>query len=72
MKTRLYYIVDEANNAVPHLVEATSREAAIRHLTRDRFTCDIAKPKDVAHAMSLGAKVENAIAAAVFADIVTL
>lgn len=59
--TRLYYVTDSLDTgASPRLIEATSGDAALRHVTRARFACRAAKPRDVAHAMTLGAAPEKA------------
>lgn len=57
----IYYITDAHDKgAMPRLVQAASNAQAHRHVSRDRFQCKAAKPSDVAHAMSLGAKLEAA------------
>ena len=59
--TTIYYITDNHDtDASPRLVEAASNAQAHRHVSRARFACRPAKPSDVAHAMTLGAKVEKA------------
>lgn len=59
--TTIYYVTDNTDlGGVPRLVEAASNAQAHRHVSRTRFNCRPAKPSDVAHAMTLGAKVEKA------------
>ena len=59
--SRIYYVTDSVDTgASPRLIEATSGDTALRHVTRARFNARAAKAHDVAHAMTLGAKIEKA------------
>jgi hypothetical protein len=57
--TRLYVVIQEGKPN--RLIEATSLAQAIRHCATQEYSGCVARPKDVAHILSLGATVEKAI-----------
>lgn len=63
-KTRMYKVVEAPTekHGAPKttLVEATSKEAALSHVTTPRFTIEIAKPMEIVALMKAGIIAETA------------
>lgn len=57
MSTRIYAVSSEDEF---YLVEASTKQAALKHIANRRFSVEIARPKDIVGAMSSGVKVEVA------------
>lgn len=61
MKKRVYVVQNTSDEgAAPRLVRATSKSAALRHVTEGVFDVRSAKPADFESAMSAGTRVEEA------------
>lgn len=58
--TRIYVVLSETGET--RLIEATSQAQAIRFVAGTQYRAEVATTKDVAHGMSLGLKVESAMA----------
>lgn len=58
--SRRPYLVHEAGNSTPRLVNATSQAAAIRHVVGSRFKAEAASASDVIQVMVTGVKPEEA------------
>jgi hypothetical protein len=50
-QTRIYEVRSETEY---HLVEATSKQAALAHIVRGRFVVSVAEPKSIALAVKAG------------------
>jgi len=56
--TRIYVVL--IGNSVQRLVEAGSAAQAIRHCVRDQYSAKAAAPKEIAHYMAGGMRIEQA------------
>lgn len=60
MQTRIYVVSNTKTPKPARLIEASSQSQAMRHVAQDEYCCEVASPKDVAHLMSTGVRIESA------------